>query len=137
MSKICSSCGYKTEEKDLKCPICGGALYRGGGAADPCDPAEEAEWNGGYHNDFEEGRKTGDYCDSELEKLANGGQHYHGTVKTTYSQKTDSFPLVGPIIAIGLTKSKQSEAAAAARKAAIALLIVTIIVAAVFGSGIL
>ena len=47
------------------------------------------------------------------------------------------FPLVGPIIAIGLTKSKQSEAAAAARKAAIALLIVTIIVAAVFGSGIL
>ncbi len=59
MSKICSSCGYKTEEKDLKCPICGGALYRGGGAADPCDPAEEAQWNGGYHNDFEEGRKTG------------------------------------------------------------------------------
>ena len=158
MSKICSSCGYKTEEKDLKCPICGGALYRGGGAADPCDSAEEAQWNGGYHNDFEEGRKTGDYCDSELEKLANGGEHYHGSVKTTYSQKTDSrqeeiftpqmaiiitalaslfFPLVGPIIAIGLTKSKQSEAAAAARKAAIALLIVTIIVAAVFGSGIL
>ncbi|MBO4342585.1 MAG: hypothetical protein J5870_05795 [Clostridia bacterium] len=155
MRKICAGCGYKTEEKDLRCPICGGALYRSGGAADPCDTAEEAEWNGGFHNDFTEGRKTGEYCDPELEKLTNGGEHYHGTAKTTYSQQANElpqlkltpkaamiitiiaafiFPFVGPLIALGLTKEKSSEAASAARKAAVVLLILTVVAAIAFGS---
>lgn len=94
MSKIkiqCSSCGYTLQEGDgLKCPICGGIMA-------PivqdkaCDKEEEKRWNNGYHNDFEEGRKTGSYCDSNLEKYTNGGEHYHpfeNTNKTVVINKT-------------------------------------------------
>lgn len=152
MKKTCRNCGYKTEEKDLKCPICGGPLYFDTGAGEACDPAEEKEWNSGYHNDFEEGRKTGEYCDPRFEKYANGGEHYHGTQKTTFNQKTYTsqtlnvtpkaaviialivslfIPFVGPIIIIGLTKSQDGEAARAARRAAVMFLILSV-VSAVF-----
>ena len=150
MKKTCKNCGYKTEEKDLRCPICGGPLFFDTGAADACDPREERNWNSGYHNDFEEGRKTGEYCDPRFEKYANGGEHYHGTQKTTYSTKTVSgsdltatpkaaviitlfvslfFPIIGPLIVIGFTKSNDSESAAAAKKAAIVFLSLTIVFA--------
>ena len=148
MKKTCRHCGYKTEEKDLKCPICGGPLFFDTGAADSCDPAEEKEWNSGYHNDFEEGRKTGEYCDPRFEKYANGGEHYHGTQKTTFNQKTYTsqemnltpkaaviialivsvfIPFVGPLFIIGFTKAQDGEAARAARRAAIMFLILTVI----------
>lgn len=157
MKKICGSCGYKTEEKDLKCPICGGMLFPSGGEEEVCDPRAEREWNGGYHNDFEEGRKTGEYCDPALEKYTNGGEHYHGTERTSSAQQTvfsdDTeippqaaiivsilisifFPLVGPLIILKLTKGKDSEAAKLARRAAIAVLVISIIViVARFGIG--
>lgn len=88
MQKICQNCGYVTEKKDSKCPVCGGPLgARYETDLSACDPREEAEWNGGYHNDFEEGRKTGEYCDPKFEKYANGGEHYHGTEKETYNEE--------------------------------------------------
>lgn len=149
MRKYCAHCGYKTEEKDLKCPICGGPLFPGIGADRACDPREEAEWNSGYHNDFEEGRKTGEYCDPRFEKYANGGEHYHGTQKTTYTANGSGstpeltmtpkgavilalivslcIPFVGPIIIIAMTKGRVTEGAAAARRAAIAFLILTFV----------
>ena len=149
MKKVCGSCGYKTEEKDMKCPICGGMLFPAGGEGDACDPRAEKQWNGGYHNDFEEGRKTGEYCDPELEKYANGGAHYHGTEKTSANRKTVFsedvdvssrvaiifsilfsifLPVFGPIVIIRLTKESDSEEGRFARKAAIAVLAITVMV---------
>ncbi len=148
MKKTCKSCGYRTEEKDLRCPICGGALYYDLGREKACDTVREKEWNSGFHNDFEEGRKTGEYCDPKLEKYANGGEHYHGTVKTTFSDKSTEivgprftpkgaliatlivsliFPVVGPIIVLGYVKNNNSEAAVAARRASIVLMILSLI----------
>lgn len=74
--KVCSNCGYHSSENDLKCPVCGGHM---GGEAyyTPHNSEVEHELNNGYHNDFEEGNKTGDYCDRDLELNTNGGQHYH------------------------------------------------------------
>ena len=149
MKKVCGGCGYKTGEKDMKCPICGGMLFTAGGDDDLCDPRAEAQWNGGYHNDFEEGRKTGEYCDPALEKYANGGAHYHGTERTSANQKTifsdDTgappqaaiifsiiisifMPVIGPLIIIKLTKESDSEAARFARRAAIAVLVITVMI---------
>ncbi|MBR6702202.1 MAG: hypothetical protein IKI78_03570 [Clostridia bacterium] len=147
MRKVCGNCGYKTGGKDMKCPICGGIMLNDGGFDAACDPSEEREWNGGYHNDFEEGRKTGEYCDPELEKYANGGEHYHGTQKTSASRKTEVFgegempvqtaviltlvislfiPVVSPLIILKMIKGRDSDAARAARKAAIVMLILTV-----------
>ena len=148
MKKYCAHCGYKTEEKDLRCPICGGPLFLGSGSDRACDPREEAEWNSGYHNDFEEGRKTGEYCDPRFEKYTNGGEHYHGTQKTSYTAAGNNtqelnmtpkgallmalivslfIPVVGPLIIIGITKGRDTEGAAAARKAAIVMFIFSLI----------
>ena len=150
MKKTCSGCGYKTDEKDRKCPICGGALYYDGGVFSPHNPRAEKEWNGGYHNDFEEGRKTGEYCDPEFEKYANGGEHYHGTPKTTAGGTAKLFdnpdmtpqaariiavilslflPVAGPFIVLGLAKGSDTEASRAAKKTAFAVLIITFILA--------
>lgn len=147
MRKVCGNCGYKTGEKDTKCPICGGFMLNDAGFNASCDPTEEREWNGGYHNDFEEGRKTGEYCDPALEKYANGGEHYHGTQRTSANQKTAVFgegempvrtaviltviisllfPVVCPLIILNLIKGRDSDAARAARKTAIAILVLTV-----------
>ena len=153
MRKVCSACGYKSGDKDIKCPICGGMMLGGTGSEDACDPAEEKEWNGGYHNDFEEGRKTGEYCDPKFEKYVNGAEHYHGTEKTTANKNTSAlgdsdasvkaavimtivfsifFPIVCPLVIIKMTKEREGEAARAARIAAGAMIAITLVTIALY-----
>ncbi len=98
----CTNCGYKTDSSESVCPICGGSMrissshkaHADDEANNPksfipvfrngCDEDKEKEWNNGYHDDYTEKRKTGDYCDRELEKNTNGGQHYHNKNGTDY-----------------------------------------------------
>lgn len=88
MTKQCSNCGYSASDSEIKCPLCGKRLITVYNSFDStCDPVEEKEWNSGYHNDFEEGRKTGEYCDPRFEKYLNGGDHYHGTEKESYNEE--------------------------------------------------
>jgi hypothetical protein len=72
----CPSCGYTCYDSGSVCPVCGKRMSSHTSAR-LCDAAVEEEWNGGYHDDFIEGHKTGDYCDRELENSVNGGEHYH------------------------------------------------------------
>ncbi len=88
--KQCPGCGYKSREADEKrCPMCSALLIEAG-ASSACDYKSEKEWNNGYHNDFLEGRKTGEYCDPKFEKAVNGGEHYHN--KTDLSTLSDLIP---------------------------------------------
>ena len=137
---MCPNCGYVATDREHRCPLCGKRLFSGIKIINNnCDPAREAEWNDGYHDDFIEGNKTGSYCDDRLEKYLNGGEHYHGTQKESYSLKTTTdtpvfppkiavlmvvifsifFPVAGPIISImiaGKNTSPENEPAAAAAK---------------------
>lgn len=84
--KVCGKCGYVSHDNDLKCPICGGHFSLTAFSDTACDPQEEKKWNNSYHNDFEEGRKTGEYCDPKLEKYTNRGAHYHGNEEVSYNE---------------------------------------------------
>lgn len=83
--RTCSKCGCKTE--DLKCPICGG--FTGYEASSLHDEKLEKMFNNGYHDDFREGRKTGEYCDRELEKNINGGDHYSSNNSQSWRTSPD------------------------------------------------
>lgn len=103
----CTNCGYKTDSRESVCPICGGNMRISSSHKahaedgdnipksilsvfhDGCDEEKEKEWNNGYHDDYSEQHKTGDYCDRELEKNTNGGQHYHNenSAESTLSEE--------------------------------------------------
>lgn len=150
MSKICNGCGYisKHGDPETKCPLCGQRLMIQSETGS-CDREFEQEWNEGYHDDFKEGRKTGEYCDRELEKNINGGEHYHGSQKTTYTDGsflpftedtpisrviiislviTVLFPFVGAAIIFFFTKDNKDEPfAKKARAVSVAVIILMII----------
>lgn len=76
--KHCSQCGYFSDGfKGAICPLCGGLMVRKANDDTACDPKTEKELNGGYHDDFREGRKTGDYCDANIENME--GAHFHNS----------------------------------------------------------
>lgn len=118
MSWKCNNCGYTISDvkEDIKCPVCSGHMINSPDIdKTACDAENEKEWNGGYHNDFAEGRKTGEYCDPMFEKYVNGGEHYHrkNNLKVTSNPIIlfiscficITFPLFGPIILLCTTKN--------------------------------
>ena len=153
MKKYCPRCGYISGERDeeSKCPLCGKRFLTGAAIPNPesCDRETEKEFNNGYHDDFQEGRKTGEYCDERLEKYVNAGEHYYGTVKESYNKKTVGsaadnpvtekigthfvgfsalisllFPVFGLIVIYSITiNDKENDSYAKARKVSLAVTI--------------